>query len=250
MSAAVSSTDKPRSKHVHPDDAALEQYSSVSRSAILAVVLGPISALVLVSPLLAIVPLAAIATAVVALRQIANSEGRLLGAWPATMGLCLAMLFLGWGLSRQVTREIALARQAQDFADGWLILVRDGKVQLADQLTRPPSTRVHGKEAIEELYSTNKAAGEEIESIFASDMLKDYVGAGSGASFALEGVTAHTQFGFTDDIVLKYTVRLAKPASSPKALWITVERNIDELNGLSGWRITRVEGNPPPDPGR
>src|SRR4029434_2227683 len=139
MSApAISSPDRSRPDHTHQGDETLAQYASVTRVAVLGVVLGLVAALALVSPILLVVPLAAIATAIVALRRIAISEGRLLGAWPATLGLCLAALFLGLGLSRQVTRETDLAGQAQEFAEAWLILVRAGKLQMADQMTRPP----------------------------------------------------------------------------------------------------------------
>src|SRR5262245_37373306 len=102
MSAPAVSPSQRSSPHgYHPDDQTLARYSAISRAALLALFLGLASALVLVSPLLVIVPLAAAAIAIVALRQIATSGGQYTGRWSATAGLCLAMLFAGWGLSRQ-----------------------------------------------------------------------------------------------------------------------------------------------------
>jgi hypothetical protein len=244
MSAsALSTTDKPHSDHFHPDDEVLAQYASVSRASVLALVLGLASALALVSALLVVVPLAAIATAAVALRQIATSEGRLLGTWPATAGLCLATLFLGWGLSREFTREAELAQQAQEFADGWLLLVRDGQLQKADQMTRTAASRLHDDAAIAEFYASDKEAGDAVRAMYGRDLMQGFAGAGPAARFQLASVVHHQRLGFTDEITLTYT--LTPIEGPPRTLWLTVERSIDPMNKLPGWRINRADGEPP-----
>lgn len=245
MSASAVSDSDRASEHFHPDDEVLAQYASVSRAAVLAVVLGLCSALVLVSPLLVVVPLAAIAVAVLALRQIATSEGRLLGIVPATIGMCLATLFLGWGLSRQLTREAELASQAQRFADGWLILVREGKLQEADQLIRPASERLHDRAAISEFYATDKEAGDTVKSMFGSERMKKFAGAAQAATFEFASVAGRSQHGYNDDIVLQYSLSVDQAAGSRMPLWITVQRSIDPVNKLPGWRISRADFDPP-----
>lgn len=246
MSApAITRADDPRSSHVHPDDETLAQYASVSRTAVLAVMLGLVSALVLIHPILLVVPLAAIATAVVALRQIATSEGRLLGTWPATAGLCLAALFLGWGLSRQITREGELSRQAQVFANGWLELTRQGKLQRAHQFTLASASRLHSDDSIAEFYAANQDAGDVMKQMFASEPLKTFTGLGPAASFQLQAVAGHSQYGFADDVLLRYSLDQTADGSRKAPLWITVRRTIDPSNGQPDWLISRAEGEPP-----
>jgi hypothetical protein len=244
MSAPViSAPERPRPDHLHPDDEALAQYSSVSRMAVLSVALGLVSALALVSPILVVVPLAAIATAVIALRQIALSQGRLMGTRPATVGLCLATLFLGWGLSREVTRNAVLTRQAQEFADGWLVLVRQGKLQRADQMTRPASSRLNGDEAIAEFYASDQEAGDTMKQMFSSEPLQSFVAQGSAATFQFQSVVERSSYGFLDNIVLQYS--LSTSADGKQApLWISVER-AGGPGGPPGWRIGRAQGDPP-----
>src|SRR3970040_1190307 len=94
--------DAPPAETLRPDEQALVQYAAVSKAAPGALALGLASPLILVTPLLLLLPLAGIVVAAVALRRIATSEGQLTGYWPATIGLCLATLFLGWGASYQL----------------------------------------------------------------------------------------------------------------------------------------------------
>ena len=71
----------------------LGQYRSLSSMAVVSAVLGCCSVLMFATPLMVVLPLAAAATALLALRGIANSDGGLTGARLALAGLALAMLF-------------------------------------------------------------------------------------------------------------------------------------------------------------
>lgn len=247
MSApAVSSPDKSRPNGLHPDEQTLAQYSTVSRSAVLAAFLGLASPLVLVSPLLVVVPLAAAAVGAVALRRIATSGGQFSGRWPATIGLCLAALFLGWGLSRQWTRQAVLAREAEQFAEGWLQLVRQGKHQRAHQLTVPPDARLNSDASIAEFYQNNKEAGENLRDLFGREPLKSFLAMGPAGTLRLKSVAGHSQRGFSDEVVLQYALGKSASDAPLQSLWITVERMSGE-NRIPAWRISRADGEPPPD---
>src|SRR5262245_13979700 len=87
------------------DEQPLAGYRAVAPLAILAVCLGLASALILTTPLLAVVPVAAIIVAAVALRTIRSSGGQLAGQVPAMAGLCLATFFLGLGMTQHLVRQ-------------------------------------------------------------------------------------------------------------------------------------------------
>ena len=116
MTASTVTSDRP----LRPDEKSLAEYRSVSGMAVAAVGLGIVSAVVLVNPLLAPVPIAAFIAAVAALRSIGNSGGQLVGRIPAYAGLCLATFFLGWGFAAHLARQSLLEQL-------------NGKLRLAEQ---------------------------------------------------------------------------------------------------------------------
>ena len=231
----------------HPDDETLAQYTSISRLAVLSLFLGLASALMLASPIAVLVPLAGIATAVIALRSIAGSNGQLTGRWPAIVGLCLATLFLGWGISRPWTRQNHIRNTAQKLADHWLELVRSGKLQQADQLMRPPSERFSDDSAMADYYKQNNEAGEQLREIFGREPLTSFTAMGPKGSYRLKGIAVQRPRGPSDEIVFEYVYgeNLGTPAE--KSMWIYVMRGADGLGGVPAWRLERADNLPPPD---
>jgi hypothetical protein len=235
----------PSSDSLRPDEQPLAEYVAVSRPAIAALALGLASPLVLVSPLLIVVPLAGLAVAAFALRQSAASGGQLKGTWPATIGLCLATLFLGWGATQQFSRQAILSEQAERFASGWLALVREGRLQEADQLMRPGGERIRHAAALAEHYKENPEAGENLQATFAGDPLKAFRELGKAATYQLDGIAAQSRNGDSDEIVLEFVFE-APGGSGPRSMWITVARHAsEEASRPADWQVRRVEAFPP-----
>jgi len=103
------------------------QYRSLSTLAVVAFVLGLCSLLAFVSPLMLVVPLAAVATALLALKGIAASEGGLSGAKLARLGLALAILFTVASFARVKIRDVLLQRQADRAGRQWLSLAAQSR---------------------------------------------------------------------------------------------------------------------------
>ncbi len=245
MSAtAVSPPERSSPPGYHPDDETLARYSAVSRLAILALFMGLASALALASPILVIVPLAAAVIAIVALRQIATSGGQYTGHWSATAGLCLAMLFAGWGMSREWTRQGELHQHARKFAEGWLELVRAGKLQRAHQFTHSAGSRLNSDAAIAEFYQTNPEAGEMMKTLFTSEPLKSVTSMRDSGSVAFRSVAGKSKHGFTDSVTLQFAVRPSE-TSDEMPMWVTVSRTADANAQHPSWQIGSVTGTPP-----
>src|SRR5436309_2764914 len=100
-----------------PDKQPVAHYRSVTPLAVVTLVLGFASALILTTPLLAPVPVAAVVAGIAALRAIRTSGGQLAGRSAAIAGLCLAVFFLGFGLSQHLARQSALDQRAREMAD-------------------------------------------------------------------------------------------------------------------------------------
>src|SRR4029079_3670264 len=118
---------------LRPDEQPVAHYRSVAPLAVVTLVLGFSSALILTTPLLAPIPVAAIVVGIAALRAIRSSGGQLAGRVPAIVGLCLATFFLGFGLSRHLARQTALEQRGREMADGFLRLLQEGRTPQAHQ---------------------------------------------------------------------------------------------------------------------
>lgn len=115
----------------------LAGYRPVSGLAVAALVAGCGSALVLFTSLAAMLPLVALVLAVVALRDLARSEGRRAGRGAALVGLALALGFAAQAAGEfLVTRWIG-GRRAAATAAAWIDLVREAKTADAVSLCSP-----------------------------------------------------------------------------------------------------------------
>ncbi len=115
----------------------LGTYCSLSAMAVVALVVGLLSPLVFVSPLLLVVPLAAIGAGILALRRIASSGGGLTGAGLARAGIALAIVCGGASLTREWVRDQIFCRQADAVAERWLSALSTDSPSKAIELLTP-----------------------------------------------------------------------------------------------------------------
>ncbi len=119
----------------------LVRYRSVSRLALLSLLLGLLSIVTLLHPLLLIVPVATVIIAVLALRNIAASQDELMGRKLAIVGLMFGLFFAGFAPSRRIIdRQLAYA-DAQQFGEHWLQMIGEGRLYEAFELHLPPQER-------------------------------------------------------------------------------------------------------------
>ncbi|MDX1948531.1 MAG: hypothetical protein SFU86_24305 [Pirellulaceae bacterium] len=237
MSAPAAPSDSFR-----PDEVPLLQYRPLSRAAVGAFALGLASGLMLVSPLFIMAPLAALFVAVVAVRNTAHG-GQVTGRGLAVAGLCLALLFAGWGLSRHFSRQARLASQAIELANGWLALVRAGDLPAAHQLTLNAARRHRSSAAVADYYRTSTDAAKAMHSYFESPLLAEFISQGKSAHFELVEVVLQNSAANSDEIVLKYL--LAGPGGKLRPAWIVVLRSREPPATRFTWEFLRITPDPP-----
>lgn len=119
------------------------QYRSLSTMAVVALVLGICSVVMFASPLMVVVPLAAVAAALLALKSIAASDGGLSGGRLAYWGLALAIVFGVASVSRVQVRDRLLQGQADRVARQWLSLAADGNAEgMLDLMTKSATSKL------------------------------------------------------------------------------------------------------------
>ena len=219
-----------------------EEYRSLSPLAIIALVLGVASALTLANPLLAIVPIGAIALAVAALRSIATSGPHLSGKALAVTGLCLATLFLGWGMAAQIHHQTIIRQRAREFADDWLKVVASGDLQRAHQLHLAREFRLDPQAEMPTIYKNIQSAETNFTAFFQSPALQRIVAAGPAAKVRFVEIVHQSHQSLADEVVLKYEV---DGPQDTVPFWITVRRTFDNVYRNADWEIFLVTDEPP-----
>jgi hypothetical protein len=233
-------------KSLQPDEQPLVEYQSVSRAAVVALVLGLASAIILATPLLVPVAVAAVITAAIALRAISLSDGQLAGRWAALTGLCLAMLFLGWGFAQHVSRQSTLVGRARQTADVWIDLVQAGKLKEALQFRQPVASRLTTPEALAEHYEKNAEAAQELKGFTTNQGVKDLSSLGQKANVRYEGLTSAVSEGFSDRLVLRYSYDKPGASGVRQPLFMHINRRTNETTKMAEWEIVATDVNPPP----
>ena len=115
----------------------LGQYRSLSTLSVVALLLGLLSPLVLVSPLLMFFPLAAAAAAGLALLKIRAADGNLSGKILARWGLALAIVFGVGAIARAKIGEFLYRQQISAVVEPWLTRLTEDRYDEALNLMSP-----------------------------------------------------------------------------------------------------------------
>jgi hypothetical protein len=239
----MSTATKPDS--LLPDEQTVAHYRSIAPLAVVTVLLGIASALILITPLLVPVPVGAIVAGIAALRAIRRSGGQLAGQAPAMAGLCLATFFLGIGLTHHLARQSALEQRGREMADVFLRLLAEGRNREAYQFRLSPSMRITAPGALAEYYETNADAAKELQNFVSSSGVKELLARGRESDARFVSVASAIRDGETDLLVLKYSYSPSAAAADRQFLWIHINRRYDEGTKRHEWEIGGIGTTPP-----
>lgn len=130
----------------------LPQYRKISVSAVAGFLLGLLSPLALIHPVLWFVPVLGALVSIAGVRATRSGDPPLTGGVLAMLGLVLSMLFAGWAPARHVSRKATLERQSIAFTQYWFELVQARQLKQLHQLSRDPSHRKPPSVSLEEAY--------------------------------------------------------------------------------------------------
>jgi hypothetical protein len=143
---------KAQWRSVPDPEAEHPRYRTVSRLAMVSLVLAILSSLALLRPLLWIVPFTAAALAVCALASISRRSSELSGRTVALLALAIALMIGVWAPTRHLGRERYLTRQAAQYSRQWLELLHEGRLYDAHQHHLPLKDRAKAGTSLEEEY--------------------------------------------------------------------------------------------------
>jgi hypothetical protein len=212
-------------------------YHSVSALAIMALVVGLLSPLAFAHELWWALPLAGVALSLVAIVRIDRSEGMLIGRWAAVLGLAISLFCGAAAITQATTRRLWLAYRAEQMAERFVELLREGKPREAHQLwTRPVFQLAPGSD-LPELYNANASLAKEYEGFLEREVIRDLLSLTSDA----EVQHLRTRLTFSDyyrDYLMVF-YRLTGPTKTgriDKEIKFVIEHAKDE-DGQEQWRV-------------
>lgn len=149
----------------------LLEYRELSRLAIGGMVLGVVSVLAIFTSVLWIVPVLAIILSVVAYYQIAKSEV-LTGKGMALIGMALAAIWLGIGVTQGSVRDHIMMSTSRELAKSWLDVLLEKKTMEAHQLTLRPNGRQSATTSLAGYYQQNSMSQEDLQAFESHDAVK------------------------------------------------------------------------------
>lgn len=152
----------------------LLEYRELSRLAIAGMVLGVVSVLAIFTSVLWIVPVLAIIFSLVAYYKIDKSDV-LTGKGMALIGMALAAIWLGIGVTQGTVRDHVMMSNSREMAKSWLDILLEKKTMEAHQLTRSPGGRQPATTSLEGYYQSDEVNQEDLQGFETHDAIKAFL---------------------------------------------------------------------------
>ncbi len=240
-------SDEHRESSFSSTDAVdVKEYPRVSRAAVIALLLGIVSASALASPVLWFLPLVGIVLALVAVRSITQAAEPVAGRRAAVIGLVLSLIFIAWAPSRYFVRNELLYRQAREHCEYFLGLVLEGRLHEAHQLTLKKDNRLAPNANLNQAYNDNQEMADSFEGFCGGSPMKEIIALERRGQVRFVGrrdVEAGRSLGASMDYV---TEELAidhdeNGQTQTLPVLITIARTRNRGTGEVYWSIEEVE---------
>src|SRR5262249_25362591 len=212
-------------------------YGRLSGWAIVALMLGVLSAAALAGPILWFIPVVAAAVAIATMRKITTSNRLLTGWHIALLGLLLA-LFFGMACSARImSRRYYLEVRAVHFADKFMHLLQENQQAAAFQLTQPAGLRKPIEPENADPFATEPKAKEAFIAFLKVAPVKLLLNAGQATKINLLSAVVLPGDDVRDNVFIKY--QIAAPADpGHKSIVSTVaQRSLAYGGNTEQWQL-------------
>ncbi len=218
------------------------EYRAVSKLAIGALLIGMASPLVLIGPLAAFVPLLGIVVAWVALRELAGSDGELVGRGAALIGLALSVTFLTLAPSRHLAVSWHLHREARPWAERWFELLADDQTHPAHQLTLAGGRRARPDDDLRDLYRNSEQSGAAFRTFLENPLVEELLAVGDRAEVLhWDNITRHSIAG-KEYIVQEFAFSYNEEGRKKNVVGrLTLSRTMNKRTGEIDWRVEQFD---------
>jgi hypothetical protein len=229
----------------HSDQNELEElpnYRPLSVAAVVGLVLGLLSLVALLHPVLWLLPPLAVVVNLYALSGI-DQSGTRTGRGLAVAGLAVALLAGAAAPARVYSYEYLQRRDARQIAEQWFDSLRNGQPQVAHQLTLSPDVRAHGDQEIWSLYQQSESQRKNLRDYVASPVVRTLLELGPKAQVRYYDNEMAQTDGRIDLVKDVYAVTY-EDQGKPKSFFIQMElmRALKPETGPVEWRVSSHDG--------
>jgi len=230
-----------------PDDADSKQYRAVSAFAIAGLLVGLLSLLALVSPLLWALAIVGVLVNFKALERIKKNAPALLGRKAALAGLALSTIGLTAAPADWIVYRSLVRQEARQFAEMWFDYLRADQPQKAYQLTASPTTRDAIDDNLWDLYREGGDGRNMLRSYVHSPEIRTLLALGDKATVRYYATESQWSDSERDRVYQTYAVTYAD-SDGLKTFFVglLLDRTIHPPTGHAYWQISRTFGGVKP----
>jgi hypothetical protein len=224
-------------------DTDLVQYRALSSLAVTGLVLGLLSPLAVLGPLLWIIPAAGALVSSAALWRISRPAAALAGRRLAECGLLLSIVFGTAVGADAVVYRFLVRQEARRFAAMWfgyLLQSRPPEPQKAYSLTIPPQLR-QASDQLADHYRRNPRRRETMETYLQTPLVRKLLALGPGARVRYDGCDNQSSSDEGEQVELIYAVI---PAGGNGQTTFLVRLELARLkleSGRANWQLVNAE---------
>jgi len=231
------------------DETELPEYRPLSPLAIISLLLGSLSAGVLVSNALWGFAVVGAVVSLVAIARLSREQGRIAGRTAAMVGLGLSLFFTAYSPAKEQGRKWLLTRDSLPVANEWFEALADGKVELAHQLTREPSNRNSmDYELLKGYYANNLDETHKLDEYASTEPVKSLLALGRNRQVQFIRTARVEKERFHDRLIAKFKVTpknskgSAQTANATGTFFVNIamKRTLYPGNKRGKWHIENV----------
>ena len=224
----------------HDDQEGMESegYRAISKTSVMAFVLGMLSLLAPVFPAFWIFPLFGLLMALVALLRMNRAESNLAGKGLAITGLLMALLFGSMGLARYYGHKAILNSQAEEFGVRWFGLLSQGSTFKAHQLVMDPKQRVSNQVILSEQYKNDVKLQDALKEFVGEELIQGVLAKKEHVSFTLVKNVSHRRDQQTIYINQIYHITIQEGGTTRVVpIELKISCQFDKIAGQTYWTI-------------
>ncbi|HUT13431.1 MAG TPA: hypothetical protein VMY42_23285 [Thermoguttaceae bacterium] len=239
-------TEASRSPFADPRDTEIARYRTLSAPAVVGFILGLISPLAAVDPLLCAVPMVGAVFSGLALWRIKRNASVLVGGRLALVGLTLSVFFGTAAMADRLAFRALLHREARACAARWCDFLLQDQPRDAHQLTLLPKRRLAPGETLDDFYREGSNWRNDLDEYVAKAIVAELLELGRQARVDYAGIRYENSTADYDFLLLHYTLRRDGAGAETTHFEVAVRRE-KSAAGPSDWRISNVDKAGPYD---
>lgn len=220
-------------------DAQIARYQNLSTLAVAGLILGLLSPLAIVDPLLWGLPLLGIVLSGLGLWRIAKNAPALVGRKAALVGLTLSIFFGATALTNRLTYRQMLRGQARRFALQWFEFLAHHQPREAHQLTQHPRDRQPLDEMLEDFYRESQNWQDELKRFVDKPAVEKLLTLGENAQVRCHETAGEDYSRKSDRLFQVYAVYDKTSKTEVFYVGLTLKRLKPDTGGTD-WQIVYV----------